>query len=93
MVDRDMLDLGLRKGDRLEPNDDLPDIGLYESLDAFPRTVLFWRPSRETKVRHRNPLFDGPTHADVLGISVLSLAIDTLHTLNLGVYQEFVKAA
>eukprot|EP00969_Alexandrium_andersonii_P065942 2908245-Alexandrium_andersonii.AAC.1 len=35
-VDRDIAEVGLQKGDRLEPCSRLPDVGLYEQIDAFP---------------------------------------------------------
>ena len=73
--------LQLQAGDRLEPFSGLPDIAGFEML-PLPATVLFWRPSRETFAKHRNPLF-----SPELGISVQSLRVDTLHTLYLGVFQ------
>ena len=47
--------VSLRSGDRLEQN--LPDIGLLEDLE-LPSEIIFWRCSRETLTRHRNPIFD-----------------------------------
>eukprot|EP00969_Alexandrium_andersonii_P263012 11626552-Alexandrium_andersonii.AAC.1 len=72
----------LAVGDRLEPCEALPDVGALEDVQV-PIKILFWRPSAETKARHRNPIFD-----DVLGTTLCTLAVDTLHTLNLGVFQE-----
>ena len=46
--------LGLVVGDRLEPAENLPDVGAFELLVA-PVTVKFWRPSLESMVRHRCP--------------------------------------
>ena len=49
--------LGLRPGDRLEPNASLPDVADFEGL-ALPARVLFWRPEEEPVCQHRCPLFD-----------------------------------
>eukprot|EP00969_Alexandrium_andersonii_P132959 5879819-Alexandrium_andersonii.AAC.1 len=46
---------GLERNDRLEPSEELRDVGDFESL-AVPTTVLFWRTRAETRTRHRNPL-------------------------------------
>lgn len=80
--------LGLLKGYRLEPNDVLPDVGAFERIDRFPARVLFWNPAAETWAKHRNPLL-----APEIGVSIDTFAIDTLHTLNLGVFQKFLARA
>ena len=46
---------------------------------------VWWRSSLETLAKHRNPLF-----CRALGITLLIIAIDTLHTLHLGVLKRFV---
>ena len=66
-------------GDRLEPNELLPDVALFEKLD-FPCWVLFWRRNQETSLRHRNPLW-----CESLGIGLHCLTEDTLHCLYLGI--------
>lgn len=76
--------LDLLKGDRLEPNETLPDIGLFDELAVFPTQVLFWRRQVEGLTHHRNPLFSAET-----GISHESAALDWLHTLSLGVFQTW----
>ena len=75
--------LNLAKGDRLEPSDYLQDVGQFENLTP-PVQVLFWRPGKQTFTYHRNPLFAADT-----GLSVKSLALDTLHCLYLGVYKHY----
>ena len=80
--------LGLVAGDRLEPCSTLRDVGDFEKIDAYPAVVLFWRVYRQTAAHHRNPLFDKK-----IGITLNSFAIDTLHTLHLGVFKAFVSAA
>ena len=51
--------------------------------------VTFWKRTRETFTRRRNPLFDPR-----LGISVWrSVTIDLMHTLHLGVMSTFCKFA
>lgn len=77
--------LGLARGDRLEPSATLRDVGDFEALAVFPVTVLFWCRRHQTWTTHRNPLFCAET-----GIGIHTIAIDTLHTLNLGLYQKFV---
>lgn len=78
--------LGLKRGDRVEPSAQLPDISGFEELQC-PVTVLWWRSSEETATRHRNPMFEAGT-----GISVLTLAVDSLHCLALGVWQVVLSA-
>ena len=86
----DVPELLLLKGDRLEPSTVLPDVGMFGTLridPALPITVIFWRVGEETLARHRNPILD-----PALGVSVVrSIAIDTLHTLHLGVFKSWVK--
>ena len=48
----------LKLDDRLEPCDQLHDVGALIDVDRFPLTITFWRTSREDMTRHRNPLFD-----------------------------------
>jgi hypothetical protein len=71
--------LGLPAGDRLEPCRALMDVGKFEDVDQFPFTCTFWRPSAETRVRHRNPLMDGS-----IGVSHDATCPDKLHCLYLG---------
>lgn len=77
--------LGLLVGDRLEPSHELRDIAKFDEMTGFPRLVLFWRPATETLAKHRNPLL-----SPSLGTGLGTLAIDTLHTLHLGVLKRFV---
>ena len=76
--------LGLRTGDRLEPNPLLRDPADFEELTA-PCEILWWRPSNDTWVRRRCPLF-----SDDYGVGVQSLIVDILHCLHLGVLQKYV---
>ena len=89
---RSVPELGLLKKDRLEPCDALPDVGAIWELCDFPPgglRVVFWRSSRETMTRHRNPIFQ-----ESLGTSVWrSVAIGALHTLYLGVLLAFSRLA
>jgi hypothetical protein len=79
----------LLQGDRIEPCGQCPDIG--EGIDTFigpfPITLLFWRRSAETLVRHRNPLLSVP------GATMIMLVIDTLHALLLGPAQRYCLKA
>ena len=83
-----LADLGLDTGDRLEPFPGLLDIGDgFDLLQGFPREVLFWRPRNLTVCTHRCPLFG----RDFGVTPVSSIALDTLHTLNLGVMQVWCR--
>ena len=81
---RDLPDWNLAKCDVLQPGHDLWDIGQLEYVEQFPCRVVFWRQRDDAMVLHRFPLFDLP-----LGISLDTICIDQMHTLNLGVYQAF----
>eukprot|EP00959_Pyramimonas_sp_CCMP1952_P306147 6407115-Pyramimonas_sp.AAC.1 len=70
--------LGLFKGDRLEPSPHLPCLAWFDTKPR-PFDVMFWRPSAETAVRHRSPLFSAIT-----GIAPEILMPDWLHGLSLG---------
>lgn len=84
---RDYAPLGLRTGDRLEPCEALPDIGTFESLEGFPIAgIVFWRRSNETRVRHRCPLLDDVAR----GLTILRCQIDIMHTIWLGVAQDWI---
>ena len=72
--------LNLCAFDRLEPSVNLVNVGKWEDLADFPVRLIFWRCSRESVARHRNPLWD-PT----IGLTLESLYFDILHTLHLGV--------
>jgi len=79
---QDLPDINLRKGDRLEPSPDLPDVGMLDEA-SVPITVIFWRTANETAARHRNPLFD-----ESIGlVPSLVMANDFLHCCALGVFQ------
>ena len=84
-VNKDIDEVGLRKGDRLEPTCSLADVADFDTPGRFPFSATFWRRASETRARHNNPLF----HPDI-GVGVHTLAIDTMHTIFLGVAQEFV---
>jgi len=77
--------LGLLKGDRLEPCEQMVDIMEFDNK-ALPFTCVFWRCSSETTTRRRNPLFNAAT-----GVTVETTVIDTMHCLHLGVMQKYVS--
>ena len=78
-------EVGLLKGDRLEPDLSMPDVGMVDSISA-PCTLLFWRSSAASSSSHRNPLFSEAT-----GITPeRCLAVDWLHCLSLGVFQNYL---
>lgn len=72
--------LSLLKGDRLEPHPGMHNVEDFDLITVFPARVLFWRKSSETRARRRNPLIMSPE----LGLTVDTLMVDMLHTMNLG---------
>ena len=81
----------LCRNDRLEPSDALPDIGKLREA-PLPVTLTFWRrrklgTANLDPVLRRNPLLDNRLIGDPRSV----FRIDTLHTLYLGVYQNFVQ--
>ena len=89
---RDVLVNGvpLRKGVRLEPTMSVPDTGFaFDSLgaDAFPVVTTFWRRSRETLTRRRNPLFN-----EEYGLTFeRSMTVDMLHAFFIGIMLSLTK--
>ena len=84
---RAMPDLGLEVGDRLVPSPSLEDPGNFDAVVTFPIEVVFWRQSRDSLARNRNPVFDSS-----IGVApVRSLTVDTLHCLYLGVFLAFAR--
>ena len=89
---KSLLDLGLQKNWRLEPSQECPDVGLIDEWCVnFPTNgveLTFWDVTAEGFARHRNPVFGpqtclAPTHC----------IVDELHTMHLGVFQDFIGAA
>ena len=81
----DLPELHLMKHDRLEPSRELQNVGDLTNQTELPITLTFWRRSRETATRHRNPLFRDPricTNKAIMG--------DELHTMHLGVFQSYI---
>ena len=77
-------DLGLDKGDRLEPSPAMPNIGAgFDMHDIFPVKLLFWRRKNETSSRHRNPLFEPETGINPYEV----ICIDGMHTNSEGTVQ------
>jgi hypothetical protein len=85
----DIPELGLKKGDRLEPHGGLPDVSMFDQIIVFPCRALFWRRGLETRCKHRNPLFDWIGDLQI-GVTLDTCQIDKLHTLYLGPAQSFV---
>ena len=86
-LQQDFPRLNLRRGDRVEPCMELPDVDEFLHLAAFPRRILFWRVPEESFCKHRNPIWNSET-----GIRVDKCgALDWLHGLSLGVFQSFVS--
>jgi hypothetical protein len=85
---RDIPELRLKKGDRLQPGHDIWDVGQIDTMNPKSACrLLFWRRSAETHVRHRNPVFSEETGI----VPERVLVIDWLHALSLGVYKYFIS--
>ena len=86
---KDFAELGLLKGMRLEPCASLPDVGMLDgaTVPVGGLQLLFWDRRADTLTRHRNPLLNGRT-----GITCQSLVADEMHTLFLGVFQDYIAA-
>ena len=80
----DVPELGLCKGDRLDPSFDCPDIcsGFDESR---PARCVFWRRNEESLARRRNPLFNPALGTDIAS----ACGGDWLHTISLGVLRRW----
>jgi len=83
---RDFVELNLLKGDRVEFVEGAVDAQGFFGIDSYPARVCFWRVTKESICRRRNPLFSeatGMVPDDVV-------AFDWLHTLSLGVFQFYL---
>ena len=79
----------LRTGDRLEPCVAVRDTGVFDAVVNFPLVgVVFWRRSRESLARRRNPNFDHGIGLDAEDC----LAMDVLHAINLRIMLALVKS-
>ena len=79
----------LLEDDRLEPSDELYDIGALAEIVNFPINIVFWRLSEESLTRHRNPLFDR-----TIGITPKrTLTVDVLHAFFLGILLVWSRIA
>jgi hypothetical protein len=82
----DVIEKGLKEGDRLEPSDEVRDIGEFQSL-AVPFVATFWRRGDETLCRHRNPLWQREVGMAFEKCST----VDVLHGMHLGVLQVWAR--
>ena len=82
----DFPELGLLRGDRLEPSLKTPTTCDFDTL-AKPFKANFWRSSAETSARHRNPLM-----SQEIMVGPENIVVDWLHCLSLGVFQYFVNS-
>ena len=91
VLSEDLPGLGLAKGDILRPSPELPNTAAFDELRPEPGQsleVVFWRPSLETRVRKRNPIWSEQT-----GLSPCkNLAADNLHLLSLGILLYWIGA-
>ncbi len=81
----DVPEVFLLRLDRLEPSSSLRDIGLLTVESSLPLILTFWRRSRETATRHRNPMFSDPRIC-----TARVIVVDELHTMHLGVFQCYI---
>ena len=84
----DITGTSLLAGDRLEPSQELTDVGRIDSLTSrdLPILLTFWRCSVQERVKHRNPLFDA-----TIGITPRIMTADLLHAYNLGCLMIFCR--
>ena len=76
--------LALKKGDRLEVTAAMID--WQDFWEKKPDKVLFWRPVAGAPMKHRCALFDKAIGTDLQSC----MAIDSMHTLCLGVFAQWV---
>ena len=62
---------------------------MIDRANACPLHLVCWRRSEETLCTHRCPLWD----IDIGITPSKTIAIDLMHTLHLGVMQEYAKEA
>ena len=84
-MSEDYDEVGVLRGDRLEPHVGMPDIGAIFSMNA-PCRLLFWRGSQDSLTHHRCPLFNERTGV----VPETALAVDWLHCASLGVFQFYI---
>ena len=80
----DLPELGLCKGDRIEPSITCQNIAAIDDATGYGFAYTFWRVANTTCTHHRNPIFEVG-----IGISLSSLMVDWLHCCSLGVFQHF----
>ena len=80
----------LKAGFRLEPSWQLQNVGdVLKKPAKYPLTLTFWDRTEEEHTRHRNPIFDMESGVKI-GLTILSLSIDVMHTVYLGLAQYVV---
>eukprot|EP00971_Amphidinium_carterae_P328429 6460304-Amphidinium_carterae.1 len=77
--------LNLLAGDRWEPSDAVPDWALLFQEGFRPSSVMFIRPTKQTLLKHRNPLFE-VVEGGIPGVC----ALDMMHMFPLGVIGHYV---
>ena len=83
----DVPELGLLRGDRLEPTEWLPDTADFKHVGVFPFTAVFWRTAREDLCKRRCPLW-----SRTLGLTLAkTIALDLLHAFFLGPVHIFSR--
>lgn len=77
--------LGLSANDRLESSPQMADVLQFECLIEFPVIVLFWGSPEHPVVHRRHPLLSFE-----IGTSIDVFSVHVLHTLHLGVFQDWI---
>ena len=85
-LSEDFGELGLNKGDRIEPTATFPNIHDL-SVEGAPREVVWWDRPAESYTRRRNPVFCKES-----GVSIDTIAIDWLHNFSLGIFRHALSA-
>ena len=79
----DILELGLKAGNRLEPSPHLIDVGRFEYQDV-PFKAVFWVGRPDARILHGCPLNLVP------GFSIERWCIDLMHAWHLGPLQNYI---
>ena len=77
---------GLLKWDKVQPTADLKDIHAIDGISAFPAACYFFRVDDQKCLSSLCPLMSVPgIQEGIVGFGLGCVALDTLHTLDLGV--------
>ncbi len=82
----DIPEFGLKKGSRLIPTKDLPDVAAFERM-ALPFSCSWWIAPEDARLVHDCPLLELP------GVGLETLSLDIMHSWHLGPLQLLTSMA